>query len=209
MSLTLKIDTENHTEEQIKFLQRVERVPAARQELNQYIADAATALTRRQFAANASRGNRHGWHSTGFWQRMAGGTVAIAEEDAALVRMPREVAQRRFGGMLTPQGGKKFLAIPAREEAYGITARDFPGLRFIPTGPDSAMLVQAAQSPLRYRKNKDGEKKAVQTKEVGGGVFYFLVKSATQAADESVLPTDEEYLAAARAGANAYIRKYL
>ena len=151
------------------------------QTLHQYIADACTALTRRLFAANGNRPNRNNWRSTGFWQRMAGGTLAVATNEAATVRMPREVAQRYFGGTLYPTGGRKFLAIPARQEAAGKSPLDFPGLKFIPTGPDNGVLVQEQQTVKAKgaRARKDG---SFRTEEIGGGEF---ISSAVLRADKA------------------------
>ena len=204
MSLTLTIKADDYASETLRGIDAALQQP---QPLHQYIADSCTAITRRLFAELGDRPNRNGWKPTGFWQRMAFGTVAIATDAAAIVRMPREVAQRYFGGTLSPTGGRKFLAIPARQEAYGITPRDFPGLKFIPTGPDNAVLVQEAQTVKAKgaRARKDG---SFKTEDIGGGVFYFLVRSITQLGDTSVLPSDEEYLAAARSGLNAYIRNF-
>jgi len=205
MSLTLTIEAKNYASEQLNGIEAAMQLP---QTLHQYIADACTAITRGLFAENGVRPNRKGWKPTGFWQRMAAETVAVATNEDATVRMPREVAQRYFGGVLTPTGGKKWLALPAREEANGIAPRDFPGLKFIPTGPNNAMLVQEDNTVRAKgaRARKDG---SYRTQEIGGGAFYFLVRSVNQQADPSVLPSDEEYLAAARAGFDAYIQNFL
>lgn len=204
MSLTLTIEAKDYASETLRGIDAALQQP---QTLHQYIADACTAITRRLFAENGSRPNRNNWKPTGFWQRMAGGTVAVATPEAAIVRMPREVAQRYFGGTLSPTGGRKFLAIPAREEAAGISPRDLPGLKFIRTGPDNAVLVQEDQTVKAKgaRARKDG---SFRTEQIGGGVFYFLVRSVTQTGDKSVLPGDEEYLAAAKGGLNAYLERF-
>ena len=204
MSLTLKIETKDYASETLHRLEASLKQP---QQLNQYVADSCTAITRSLFAQLGVMPNAHAWKPTGFWRRMAAGTVAVATGDAATVRMPRKVAQRYFGGTLTPTGGRKWLAIPARQEPYGIMARDFPGLKFVPLGRDRAMLVQETQTVKAKgaRKRKDG---SFRTLQVGGGAFYFLVKSVTQTGDKSVLPSDQAYFAAARAGLNAYISKF-
>ena len=71
-----------------------------------------------------------GAEPAGFWARMQAGTVARADDSAGTVAMPREVAQRRFGGDLKPTGGKTYITIAAIAAAYGKVADDFPDLRF-------------------------------------------------------------------------------
>lgn len=137
----------------------------------------------------------------GFWNRMLAGTVAGADDAAGFVRMPREVALRVHGGTVTPQQ-KKFLAIPARAEAYGKSPREFNDLRFVPTKGKGGggILVQNEQTRISYgRKRKDGSA-ARKTEQAGGGVFFFLVTSATIRGDRSILPSDEELMGAAVRG---------
>lgn len=203
MSLSLEIDAKDYASGPLNLLDNALRRPLP---IHQYIADSCTAITRDLFGEMGARPNRSNWRPTGFWQRMLSGTVAVATAEAAIVRMPREVAQRFFGGMIYPTAGKHFLSLPARSEAYGKSPREFSDLQFIPTGPDKGILVQKDSEEQYGRKRKDGSRK---TREIGGGVFFYLVKSVFQAADSSVLPSDEQYLAAAKRGLNNYLGQFV
>jgi len=203
MSLTLRINVSDLATPRLARLEEALRDSAA---LNRYVADAALALTEKAFVRNAAVPNKNAWPSTGFWTRMLSGTTATADADAATVRMPGEVAQRFFGGTITPKSGKSFLAIPARMEANGKSPLQFDDLHFVPTGPDRGMLVQNDKTVKAKgaRARKDG---SFKTEEVGGGVFFWLVKSVIQSADPSVLPDEADYLESALGGINTYLKR--
>jgi len=95
------------------------------------------------------------------------------------------LAQRLLGGRLQPVR-TKYLTIPARAEAYGKSAREFKDLHFVPTRTGGA-LVQNLQSIVR--RTKTGFKSGGTR---GGGVMFWLVKQVNQAADPSVMPSDEK-----------------
>jgi hypothetical protein len=118
------------------------------------------------------------------------------------------VAQRFFGGTILPIKGT-YLAIPLRSEAVGKSPRDFNDLRFIPPANGvAALLVQREQTQISYgRKRKDGSRGPVkQGKTVSEGAFYALVRSVTQRGNDDVLPTDEEFGAAATQGIESFIK---
>ena len=81
MSLTLTIEAKDYTN--VRGLDAALAQPLT---LHQYIADACTAITRLLFAELGNRPNKQNWRPTGFWMRMASGTVAIA---TAVGMMPR------------------------------------------------------------------------------------------------------------------------
>jgi len=183
MSLTIDI-----TDQVIPALQRLDAGLAPSAAMYRYVADSASEVTQRAFQRMAGVEHNKFGVTGGFWNRMLSGTQAVAEPDAAIVRMPREIAQRYFGGEITPKAGKKFLAIPARAEAYNKVPLFFANLHFVPTGPDTGMLVQ----------NEPGEGE--------GTAFYFLVRSVMQAPNKAVLPSDEEYTEAVQLGLDRYVK---
>lgn len=134
---------------------------------------------------SASNRNPYGARST-FWNRMLAGTKADGDESGGYVRMPREVALRRYGGRVRPKKAK-YLAIAARAEAYGKSPRQFADLRFI-VGEHGAMLIQNEQTVLVRRKGGKRKGEVKETKEVGGGVMFWLVRSATINPNEDVFP---------------------
>lgn len=190
-----------------QYVEGIERAVRPNLEMHREISAEAVVIVKQRFAEKGNEPNQHNWPSTGFWQRMIGGTIPLADEESAGVRMPREVAQRFFGGTITPVDNE-YLAIPAREEAYGMSPLQFNDLRFVPFASGSAALVQRNQQTVGTFKSgkKKGERNPKTTGEkIGGGVFYWLVKSVTQRPDETVLPTEEEFTAAARRGINTYM----
>lgn len=104
------------------------------------------------------------------------------------------IAQRYFGGPIVAGAngsGKKWLTIPARSEAYGNRAGEFNDLHFVFFREGLAALVQNEQSSL------GGRRGAPKGSTVGGGVFFWLVRSVDQEADPTVLPTAAEMTGAA------------
>jgi hypothetical protein len=151
------------------------------------------------FAAKNQKPNKRGWTKQNFWDRIRNATAftgATATEATVVIADPA-INPHFYGGPIYPTGGKKFLAIPAREEAYGIRPSSglIPGLRFVPTR-NGGMLVQAPVSTFRFvgdkRKGREGMKrsKMVNTHD-GGGVFYFLKRSVTIPKDPDALPSRE------------------
>ncbi len=166
-----------------------------RRRMHKAIATAALPVVERKFVENSSTNrNRFGTRG-GFWNRMLSGTYATGDDSSAIIRMPREVALRYFGGTVTPKASKN-LAIPARAEAYGKSPRDFSDLRFVMFRSGAKALVQADQSKIGYRKGKRGQT-TVRGPERGGLVFYWLVTEATITGDRDLLPTPEELADAA------------
>lgn len=177
------------------YLDKVLREMEQKQPVHQAMAEGATALVQRHFAGlGTSNRNRLGGRS-GFWQRMLGGTKALATQSFGYVLMPRPVALRYFGGTVRPVN-KKLLAIPARTEAYNRSPRDFVDLRFVKT-KRGGMLVQKDQSEVGTKK------------ETGGTVLYWLVKSVTVRGDTGVLPTMEALGQAAVTSGEDFIKRRL
>lgn len=161
---------------------------------------------RDHFARRDAEPNSRGWKALHFWGRMRTATSLrdINEDGARVVVADPAMNQKVYGGTITAKEGK-FLAIPARQEAYGKSPRMFDDLYFVALSGGRGMLVQTAQTALiRFKSGKrKGEVKS--TEERGGGVFYWLVKSVTQAPDPKALPEPESFRAALLATAQEYI----
>jgi hypothetical protein len=204
MSLSILIATRNSATPFIETIGTKLRPGAS---LHRYIADEAMAEVQERFVSLAGS-NRGTLGHSGFWNRMLSGTTALADESAAIVRMPREVAQRFFGGTIRPSGGKNWLTLPMRSEAYNVSARTLNDLRFVPLGGDRALLVQREQTQFKRvtRGKKKGEINPKSRTHIAGGLaFYLLVKSVTQQGNRDVLPTDAVFAAAAKRGIQSYI----
>lgn len=107
------------------------------------------------------------------------------------------IAQRYFGGPIETKD-KKWLTIAAVAEAYGRPANSFNNLRFVLFRPDLAALIEKAPGKPSLGKRTRRTAKGI-IKQVGETnddkkprVIYWLKKQVTQAADPTVLPTDEE-----------------
>lgn len=185
------------------FLAKALALHSNPQPINQALAEGATAKVQSHFSGlSVTNRNRFGLPGS-FWQRMLGGTKALATHAFGYVLMPRPVALRYFGGTVRPVR-TKFLAIPARAEAHNRSPRDFNDLRFVKTR-SGGMLVQAEQTTFRVGP-RGGRR---DRRRVGGGVFYWLVRSVTIREDQGVLPTMNELAEAAIGAGEGYIRRRL
>lgn len=157
------------------------------------------------FKQDAQRANTLGGRRTHFYARAARGVQQPRMRSDGLVVSIASVGlgQRYFGGPIKPVSGtSKYLTIPATAEAYGKRAREFKNLRFILFASGAAALVERAATKLR--RTSSGFKAAGN---VGGKVFFWLVKSVTQKPDESVLPKPEEMTMPALTAASQFITR--
>jgi hypothetical protein len=163
--------------------------------------------------------------TTGFWERAAKSMTAPAIEGAntVLVSITRAgVRYQYLGGTILPRNAK-MLTIPAREEAYGKTARQFPNLQIArlgigPSGMPILALVERESQEIDY-KRKRGKKRiigditvrvrgalAVQRGTITGGlVMYWLVNSVSKGPNPEVLPTEVVMRGAFAGGIRAFV----
>jgi len=159
--------------------------------LNKVMANAGRIVIQDHFATYAQTNrNRFGRPST-FWKRMRQGTYAESDATVAAVVMPREVAQRRFGGTIKPTGGKKYLTIPMDKRAYNRSALTFENL-FVLTLKRGGVERRYLARKLRKNRIK---------------VLYALRESVTQTGSADVLPTDARIIEAVREAAVEYIAR--
>lgn len=143
---------------------------------------------------NSSRANKLGGKRTHFYSQAAKSTQYHVQSDGVRVSVNHVgIRQRLQGGIIKPQGGKKYLTIPAISETYGKRAREFSNLVAVFTGPGKGMLVEAAATKVSF-----GKKGAKAKGQVGGRVFYWLVKSVNQKPDPSVVPDRQAILQTAQ-----------
>ncbi len=153
---------------------------------------------------NASRANPLGGPRSNFYAQAARGTRYDVLTDGVLVSVSQVgIRQRLEGGEIVPRS-VKYLTLPAIAEAYGKRAREFPNLvlmwrRIAGQTRPVALVEPEATQPAR----------GVKTDSVGGKIFFWLVKSVTQPADPSVLPTDDEFRDTAIGAAQDYFERAL
>ncbi len=180
--------------------------------LNRQIAFAEEDFFRKWFAAR--QGNKQGWKSTGFWKDAANSTHAEVLPDGVIVSISKiGVRQRFLGGDISPTGGKKYLTIPAREEAYGRRADSFPNLilAFHRVGGkvEAWGLVEAiVKSFKRGKRGKDGSL-SFKKEQTGGAVMYWLVKHVCQQGDPTVIPPDDKITSVAMDTVRAAVARAL
>lgn len=169
-----------------------------REKLNLIMSRAAANLVKDHFAALAGTNkNKFGVRST-FWKRMRQATRSDANPVEAAVVMPREVAQRRFGGVLRPKGGRKMLAIPISKDAYGKSPLEFDDLHVVRLkDKNQAFLV-------RFRGRDEGINGPSKSDKMQ--MLYVLKSSVSQLANPAVLPTDAEFEAVINKAIREYVR---
>jgi len=137
-----------------------------------------------------TRRNELGGKRSHFYSSAARGTNYLLAEDGIHVQISSiGIAQRYFGGTITPVKGK-FLTIPADPRAYGRRAREFPDLyaRF-PKKHGTGVGYLYIAGPKRQLT-----------------ILYWLVKSVTQRPDPGVLPATNDLGSAMTGAAERYIR---
>jgi hypothetical protein len=190
--------------------QRIGRIAAGLHETRRFhghVAGRALPLFEQRLVRMAgSEHNRFGVRG-GFWNRMLSGTKAVATEEAAIIRMPREVRLRHLGGTVRPKKAK-FLAIPQTAEAYGKSPRQFTDLKPVRVR-GRLWLVRRLSETVRFRRDrKSGEMRTVSGGlRMGGTKMFLLVRSATIKPNPEVLPSRVEIEAAAVEGAKAFVRE--
>lgn len=157
-----------------------------------------------------TRPNKLGGKRTYFWGqvRRSVQNPVVTPPSASVSINHLGIAQRLFGGVIRPVRAK-FLAIPARPEAYGKGPREFRDLHFQPTRRGGA-LVENLRSDVTFgRKKKDGTRTVTNRGERGGLVMFWLVKQVVQRPDPTVLPPPAELETAARVPMESYLSRKL
>lgn len=162
------------------------------------------------------RPNALGGKRTNFYGAAADATTSQLEGSGGFtVSISRiGIRQRLLGGKIESPAGK-LLTIPARAEAHGKRAADFPNLKVLwgKAGP-IALVVSEAVIKATGRKLKDGTRSHLKVDEKygrRGEVMFWLRRSVTQQPDPTVLPKTEAMdavvLDAARAHVAGIIRR--
>lgn len=194
--LTIEVTGADTAEES---LQAIRNTLADRRVLHAEMAGNALDFTRQYLLATPSHNtaSKLGAKPTNFRARNATAISGESDNEAAILRIPRDTGLGRAFGDITikPQGGKKFLAIPASAETYGRRAAEWVSdtfdfsIIFTHRGPVPALVW--AKSGGRHKKRD---------------VAFWLRREVTQRQDRTLLPPDEEYIGLARDTIIGHIR---
>jgi hypothetical protein len=160
-------------------------------------------------ARNASQPNKLGGTRTNFWSgvaaavnnpRMEGSIIAVSVSAEA-------INLKVFGGVVLPTN-KKALAVPVNAKAYGVMARDMPGLAFLfaRNGKPGTMgyLVEGLPHTVTRGKNKGT---ATFKPRPGGQMMYVLRKYTTHEPDPEALPPVQKIGEDLLKAAQIYLRR--
>lgn len=150
------------------------------------------------FALNGSRPNQLGGRRTNFYTGAGRATQFQVLSDTHIEVSSNHVgiAQRYYGGTIKPKKGK-YLTIPARAEAHGKRAREFPDLEVLRRG--------GVGEPFALARKINGQGGA----KGGGEILFWLKKEVTQRPDPTVLPTTDVMATAVQTDTTAYTNRVI
>jgi hypothetical protein len=168
-------------------------------DLHRSIAGEAESLTREHIVKIApsrhKTAERLGAKPTGYYERVADGVTSRGDAEVAVVSLGGDAGgfARAFGDVTIVPRKAKNLAIPAKAAAYGKRPGEIADLELLFMG----------------RKAGGGFALALGKKTAGGAreVWFWLVKKVFQKQDRTLLPTDDQFLAAAELGALSYLEE--
>lgn len=162
---------------------------------------------------------RHQHGVTGFYEEAARGTYYTEEFGYPAVAVNKLGIRLRLygtaglpGGVLTPTGGRKYLTIPARSEAYGRRATDIIGLRLQygrqkdgDIGPVALVGDKLGVEVLKDSRGKGKWKKVSRSTNM---VYFWLCESVQQDADPSVVPPEQKLQEAGAAAIAEWMKMF-
>lgn len=201
------------------LLRRLERQAMDMEAIHKVAAVAVMRLIRDGFVVKANTQRNKFGRPPQFWKRMIRGTRYEASSTSAVVIMPREVALRRFGGLITPTGGRRLLTIPAQAATYRTSAKDYADLVLIifkkrTRGPVGALMRHLSKgfndtgggtTDVDTLADQQKSHERWQKRQRGMEVMFWLVRQSRQKPDPSVMPSDAEITATALAAVNRYL----
>lgn len=173
----MKIDIQIDVAATAAQLDRIAQLKGPRRkQLHEDMAMGVEALVRKHLREGpATRRNRFGATSTGFYQRVIDSVSARATSTQGTVSIvERGFALRLHGGTVKPTR-KQWLTIPAVAEAHGKRVREVGG----------------GYAKQRWVFGSGGRPTAIAEKSTGR-VLFWLTKITTHHADPSLLPTESK-----------------
>jgi hypothetical protein len=187
--------------EQASGILRTLSVTVTQGAMNQAAAGAVARLLQRHFRDRASERHKKAFGGTAkpaynFYAYAARSVIFSATDNEARVDVPhRGIRQRLLGGRIVPVNAK-WLAIPARPEAYGKRPREFDlEFRAFPKGGAALVMKDDYERLATRGKNAGslvGTKAANKATHGAGAVMFWLVKAVVQDPDPSVMPPADQ-----------------
>lgn len=152
-------------------------------------------LLKSHFVRKDRTPNALGGGRTHFWREVSDSVqnpVPSGQRSVVITISDPRFAQKLYGGTISPKRGRA-LTIPVSAEAHGKTVKEFES-----GGSASARLTfikRTGKTPLLVRVLGDRIE-----------VHYVLVRSVTQAADPTALPSQDEFDSAAKLTSEEYLR---
>ena len=197
---TIRVETDTATPELRKFFMSLEPDLLA-----EYCGPALQRLTQEHLAALGA--NAHGYPSTGFWAKFIPNVRWQAEaEGVSISILPVEIHGRTvglrqavYGGFIGPRNAK-MLAIPISAASYGRLPAEFSDLVVIRTAKGAFLCQRTGSAGGGTPSVGHRQAGTAGARDAANLIFLFkLVPGVRQAGNRAVLPSDEEYLAAAHA----------
>jgi len=182
--LSISTEIRSSSQESGGVLASLQRTLKDKRPLNKSIAAVCEILTRRHITEVAAptrhtTANRLGATPTGYLREVAEATESDFDGDSARVKMYGSILRRVLCDVIVLPLKGKYLTIPATAEAFGRRAGEVPGLAFGIVNGRAAL-------------QRDGE------------AIFWLVRRVRLPQDTGLIPTDEQYAAAAELGAREY-----
>lgn len=176
-------------------LAAIRGIVAARRAVHDAAANAVSVQVRGWLIQRNRRVSRHA--TSGYWGHAAEAVSAEADDTSGrvIIRHPG-VAWHRYGGTIHARPGKA-LAIPLRDEVYGVWPSEFfrsRGDAFVWRSPRGQAFLAAAKG--------GGVRRGARTLRI----LYLLLKSVSKASDPTVLPTAADMEQTATAAVRSLVR---
>lgn len=171
---------------------RQARIALRQDEIRPIAGRAGTNVVRAHlFDLDKTRANSLGGKRTHFYASAARATHFKEVTDGVEISVSHVgFAQRYFGGVIRPVNSK-YLAIPARTEAYGKSPREFDDLEPAFGRRGIIGLAEKRRTAGEGGRGEGGRFLRAGTT-IGGGIMFWLVDEVDQDADPTVIPTEAE-----------------
>ena len=162
-----------------------------------------------------SHPNKLGGRRTNYWSHIAAkinpaDCLESVSDSAAVVALGGETMpglMRAFGDVTiipgTKTGGAKYIPIPARSEAYGLSPREIPGLVTFWIGAGKIGGLAEGIPTQRTRNTSKGAKGSTYLRP--GAVMFWFKDQVVQPQDRSILPSDDEWSESVNEGAKDWL----